>query len=780
MPENTRMHLKKIHLITILLLMINQLSAQQNFVISGHISDAATGEDLPGASIVVEGTATSGTATNSYGFYSLSLPSGSYQIRFQFVGYEPQSFQVELTGNKKIDIELGEKTFELGNIVVTGERADRNLTSVEMGNVKMAPKQIEKIPVIFGEQDILKTMQLTPGIKSAGEGNSGFYVRGGGIDQNLILLDEAPIYNASHLLGFFSIFNSEAIRDASLLKGSIPAEYGGRASSVFDIKMKEGNLKEFGVGGSVGLISSNIALEGPFEKDRGSFIISARRTYADLFLAFSSKEELKNTSLYFYDLNLKSNYKINENNRIYLSGYFGRDNFGYNNEFGFDWGNLTGTLRWNHNFSEKLFSNTSFILSKYSYDVNILGDVEITIGSQIDDINLKQDFTWYVNPLNMIKFGGNVIYHSILPGEISASENSAVNPETITKRKAIEWAGYVSNEQQISNKLKIYYGLRLALFSNVGPGEFYEFGENGQLSETVKIDDFQFVKTQGGLEPRLGINYMINPKNSVKASYNRIYQFLHLLSNSTTTTPTDLWLPSSNNVKPQIADQVSAGYFRNFKDNEFESSVEIYYKDLKNQIDYRNGAELVFNSTVEAELVFGRGWAYGAEFFFKRNFGRLNGWVSYTWSRTMRQFDEINNGNAYSARQDRIHDLSLVGMYDITKKLNFSATWVYYTGNAVTFPSGKYVVDGQTVAYYTERNGYRMPPYHRLDLALTWQRKKTEKFESSWNFSVYNAYGRENAYFIQFRQNEDDPTITEAVQFAIFKAIPSVSYKFKF
>ncbi|HCE56868.1 MAG TPA: hypothetical protein DER09_03475 [Prolixibacteraceae bacterium] len=774
------MHLKKLHLLTILMLLVNYLSAQQNFVISGHISDAATGEDLPGASIVVEGSVTSGTATNSYGFYSLTLPSGTYRVRFQYVGYEPQSIQIELQGNRKIDIELGEKTFELGNILVTGERADRNITSVEMGNVKLAPKQIEKIPVIFGEQDILKTIQLTPGIKSAGEGNSGFYVRGGGIDQNLILLDEAPIYNASHLLGFFSIFNSEAIRDANLLKGSIPAEYGGRASSVFDIKMKEGNLKEFGVAGSVGLISSNIALEGPFEKDRGSFIVSARRTYADMFLAFSNKEELKNTSLYFYDLNLKSNYKINENNRIYLSGYFGRDNFGFNNEFGFDWGNLTGTLRWNHNFSEKLFSNTSFILSKYSYDVNILGDVEITIGSQINDINLKQDFTWYVNPLNMMKFGGNVIYHNILPGKISASENSGVNPETISKRKAIEWAGYVSNEQQISDKLKIYYGLRLALFSNVGPGEFYQFGENGQLSETKKIDDFQFVKTQGGLEPRLGINYMINTKNSVKASYNRIYQFLHLLSNSTTTTPTDLWLPSSNNVKPQIADQVSAGYFRNFNDNEFESSLEVYYKDLKNQIDYRNGAELVFNSTVEAELVFGRGWAYGAEFFFKRNFGRLNGWVSYTWSRTMRQFDDINNGNAYPARQDRIHDLSLVGMFDITKKLNFSATWVYYTGNAVTFPGGKYVIDGQTVGYYTERNGYRMPSYHRLDLALTWQRKKTEKFESSWNFSVYNAYGRENAYFIQFRQNEDNPEITEAVQFAIFKAIPSVSYKFKF
>jgi hypothetical protein len=774
------MLLKKGGLLVLLLTAFIFVTAQPGFVISGHIRDAASGEDLPGASVLVLNKTGLGTVSNSYGFYSLSLQAGKYKLRFQYIGFESREMEIELSGNRKIDIELSEKSVELGYITVTGEKADRNITSVEMGNVKMVPKEIEKIPVIFGEQDIMKTMQLTPGIKSAGEGSSGFYVRGGGIDQNLILLDEAPIYNASHLLGFFSIFNSEAIRDASLLKGSIPAEYGGRASSVFDIKMKEGNMKEFGVAGSVGLISSNVAVEGPFEKDRGSFIISGRRTYADLFLAFSNNEELKNTSLYFYDLNLKTNYRINENNRIYLSGYFGRDNFGFNNEFGFDWGNMTGTVRWNHNFGEKLFSNTSLIFSKYSYDVNILGDASITIGSRIDDVNLKQDFTWYVNPLNTVKFGGNVVYHNILPGEIKASENSGVNPETITKRKAIEWAAYLSNSQQLTEKLRLYYGLRLALFSNIGPGEFYEFGENGQLSGTKNIEDFEFVKTRGGLEPRLGLNYIINSKSSVKTSYNRIYQFLHLLSNSTTTTPTDLWLPSSNNVKAQIADQVSAGYFRNFKNNEFESSVEVYYKDLKNQIDYRNGAELVFNSTVEAELVFGRGWAYGAEFMFKRNFGKLNGWVSYTLSRTFRQFAEINHGNPFPARQDRIHDLALVGIYSITPKLDFSATWVYYTGNAVTFPSGKYEIDGLIVGYYTERNGYRMPSYHRLDLSLTWQRKKTEKFESSWNFSVYNAYGRENAYFIQFRQNEENPDITEAVQFAIFKAIPSVSYKFKF
>jgi hypothetical protein len=759
---------------------ITGVIAQEKAVLSGYIRDEATGEDLIGATIFVNELSNTGTITNSYGYYSISLPKGTYSVQFQFIGYESQNILVELLENKKLEIELAEKSIEIGNIIVTGERADKNITSVEMGNVKMTPKQIEIIPVLFGERDILKTIQLTPGVKSAGEGNSGFYVRGGGIDQNLILLDEAPVYNASHLLGFFSVFNSEAIKDATLMKGSIPAEFGGRASSVFDIKMKEGNLKEFGVTGNIGLISSNLAVEGPIVKDKGSFIVSARRTYADMFLLLSKKEDLKNTQLYFYDLNLKSNYKINDNNRIYLSGYFGRDNFGFADQFGFDWGSVTGTFRWNHNFSNKLFSNTSLIYSNYSYDINILVEADITISSEIEDLNLKQDFTYYANAQNTIKFGGNIIHHNILPGEVTVSEAYAFESSEISKRKAIEWAGYVSNSQSISERFKLYYGLRLALFTNIGPGEYYEFDDNGELATIIEKKDFEFVNTQGGIEPRISMNYIINKENSVKTSYNRIYQFLHLLSNSTTTTPTDLWLPSSNNVKPQISDQISLGYFRNFKNNNYETSLEFYYKDLKNQIDYKNGAELVYNSTVESELVFGRGWAYGVELLLRRNVGRLNGWVSYTWSKTMRQFDKINHGNPFPARHDRTHDVSVVGIYDLTKKLKFSATWVYYTGNAVTFPSGKYEIEGKILGYYTERNGYRMPNYHRFDIGLTWQRKKTEKFESSWNFSVYNAYARENAYFIDFQQNEENPDITEAIQFAVFKAIPSVSYKFKF
>lgn len=774
--------LRKIIIAFVLIWVYVFAGAQNRFVLSGNISDAETGEDLAGAAIAVEGNFESGTFSNNYGFYSLTLPEGTYQLRFQFIGYESRLIRVEMNKNQKLDVELKSASFEIGSIVVTGERADKNVTSVDMGKVQIAPRQIENIPVIFGEPDILKTIQLTPGVKPAGEGNSGFYVRGGGIDQNLILLDEAPVYSASHLLGFFSVFNSEALKNASMMKGSIPAEYGGRASSVLDIQMKEGNLKHYGVSGNLGLISSNLTVEGPIVQDKSSFMLSGRRTYADLFLNFSKDEDIKNTYLYFYDLNLKTNYKINSRNRLFLSGYLGRDDFGYKNEFGFDWGSITGTLRWNHIFGDRLFSNTSLIFSNYSYNITVLRDLDLAIRSEIEDINLKQDFSFYANTNNTLKFGGNVIKHRILPGEVSVNEGQGyVLPENISKRNAIEWAAYISNFQRLTRKLHLYYGLRLALFSNVGPGEFYEFDEKGELIQTAEVEENgEVYKTHGGLEPRLAVNYLLNNRSSMKMSYNRLHQFLHLLTNTTTTTPTDLWLPSSNNVKPQISDQVSLGYFRNIKQNEFETSLEFYYKNLQNQIDYKNGANLVFNSTVESELVFGRGWAYGAELMVKRNSGRLNGWLSYTWSKTMRQFDEISNGNPFPARHDRTHNVSLVAMYDLTRKLKLSATWVYYTGNAVTFPSGKYEIDGKTIGYYTERNGYRMPDYHRLDLGLVWLRKKTDRFESSWNFSVYNAYARENAYFIDFRTKEDNPSETEAVQVSLFKAIPSVSYRFKF
>jgi len=763
----------------ILLGMFSGTFAQQKYTLSGTISDASSGEDLAGAIVSVDNSNYS-TICNSYGFYSITIPEGDYNISLRLMGYENQMTSVQLHSSLLINFRMNEISYELENVEVRGERADQNITSLEMGSVKINPKQIENIPVFFGERDLIKTMQLMPGVKQAGEGNTGFYVRGGGLDQNLILLDEAPVYNASHLLGFFSVFNSEAIRDANLLKGSIPAEYGGRASSVLDIRMKEGNLKEYQTTGNVGLISSNLSFEGPIKEEVSSFMVSARRTYADLFLQLAPDKDLRDAQLYFYDLNMKANFKLNEANRLFVSGYLGRDKFSMQNQFGFDWGSKTSTIRLNHTFSDKLFSNSSLIYSDYSYQIDIAGDNDVLLGSRIQDFNLKQDFSWYLNARNTLKFGANLIFHKIVPGEIEAAPGSVYSSLAVRPRRAIESSLYVSNSQQISERFQIYYGLRLALFSNVGPGDFYQFDKEGDLIQLISYENFKWVKTQGGPEPRLALNYQFDSQSSVKASYNRIFQFIHLLSNSTSSTPTDVWLPSSDNVKPQISDQWSLGYFRNSKTNLFESSVEVYYKDLKNQIDYKNGADLIFNSTVEAELVYGRGWAYGAEFLLKKNYGKLTGWLGYTWSKTMRQFDQINSGDAFPARQDRRHDVSVVGMYDLSRKLKISATWVYNTGNAVTFPNGKYVIDGKTIGYYTQRNGYRMPDYHRLDLGLTWIRKQTAKFESSWNFSVYNAYGRENAYFISFRQKKDDPDQTEAVQISLFKIIPSVSYKFKF
>lgn len=753
--------------------------SQQKFTLSGTITDASSGEDLIGAAVSIQNhnyTAVS----NSYGFYSISIPEGDYIIQISQMGYTKKTVQINLHSNQLNNFKLDAINYQLEDVEVTGNRGDRNITSTEMGNVKINPRQIENIPVLFGERDLIKTMQLMPGIKQAGEGNTGFYVRGGGIDQNLILLDEAPVYNASHLLGFFSVFNSEAIRDANMLKGSIPAEYGGRASSVLDIRMKEGNMKDYQTNGNVGLISSSLSFEGPFKRDESSFMISGRRTYADMFLQFAPDKDIRDAQLYFYDLNMKANFKLNRKNRLFISGYLGRDKFRMEDQFGFDWGSKTATIRLNHTFSEKLFSNSSSIFSNYSYQIDLSGDKEVIMGSHIQDFNLKQDFSWYRNVRNTIKFGANLIFHKIVPGEIDAAPGSIYNSLEVRPRRAFEGALYISNSQQINARLSVYYGLRLVAFANVGPGDFYRFDSKGNVSQLISYDHFEWVKTQGGPEPRLTLNYMIDKQSSIKASYNRNYQFIHLLSNSTASTPTDVWLPSSDNVKPQIADQWAVGYFRNLKKNLFETSVELYYKNLQNQIDYQNGADLVFNSTVEAELVFGRGWAYGAEFLVKKNYGKLTGWVGYTLSRTMRQFDQINNGNPFPARQDRLHDISIVVQYNFSRKLIASATWVYNTGNAVTFPNGKYTIDGKTVGYYTQRNEYRMPDYHRLDLGLTWIRKQTARVESSWNFSVYNAYGRENAYFISFRQNENNPDQTEAVQISLFKFIPSVSYKFKF
>lgn len=755
------------------------LLAQQH-TISGYISDGSNGETLIGATISVKGTA-NGVVTNLYGFYSLTLPSDTYQFEVNYLGFEKRTFSVVLSGNIRRDIELHPSSEVLNEIVITTDVEDENISDAGIGVERIDVKEIETIPVLFGEKDVMKTVQLLPGVKRAGEGNSGFYVRGGGLDQNLILLDEAPVYNPSHLLGFFSVFNSDALKNVTLYKGVIPAEYGGRASSVMDIRMKEGNKKEPGVSGGIGLISSRLTLEAPIVRDKGSFIISGRRTYADLFLKLSRNEDSQDTKLYFYDLNMKANYELNDKNRLYLSGYLGRDNFGFSDRFGIDWGNKTATLRWNHLYSDRLFSNTSLIFSDYSYGFGFgSGDEEVRLKSFTRDWNIKHDFTFFSNNNNTIKFGANAIYHTFQTGNLEAGESSGFTSSTSNQRFGLEGAAYIQNEHRINSKISLNYGLRYSFFNQMGDDTAYTFDDQGEVLSATEYDKWESMQFYHGAEPRISLKYQFNSQSSLKAGYNRNYQYMHLLSNSTSGSPTDLWIPVSNNVRPLIADQWSAGYFRNFKDNMYEFSIETYYKSMQNLIDYKVGADIFLNNTLESELIYGDGHAYGAEFFLKKRKGRFTGWLSYTYSRTFRNFDDTDGGNTFPARQDRIHDVSIVGMYNLSDKVRLSASWVFNTGDAVTFPSGQYTIGDAVVPYYTERNGYRMPDYHRLDLGITIQRKKTTKFESSWNFSVYNAYGRENAYQITFEQNEANPTATEAVQLSLFKWVPSFSYNFKF
>jgi hypothetical protein len=771
-------------LLTALVLMQFNVTAQTKYTISGTIRDQAKGEEMIGATIKLKGL-NLGAFTNEYGFFSLTVPEGTYTLIFNASGYIPQEQELVLSKNERFDIQLlmqggAETGKELETVKISAVRQDANVKEAVMGVEKLDPRELSKIPVLLGEKDIIKTMQLLPGVKSAGEGNAGYYVRGGGADQNLILLDEAPVYNASHLLGFFSTFNSDAIKDATLYKGNQPSNFGGRLSSVLDIKMNEGNNKRYNVSGGLGLISSKLNVEGPIVKDKSSFLITGRRTYADLFLKASDK--FKDNKLYFYDLNAKVNYRLSQKDRLFLSGYFGRDKLGFGNTFGIDWGNATGTARWNHLVNDKLFSNTSFIFSSYDYKISIKGgDVDFDIKSKIRDLNLKQEFQYFANTRNKIRFGINAIHHTITPGEIESHGEAGINSTKIEPVRSLETAAFVTNDWAATENINVSYGVRLSGFSLLGNGkESYTYNEDGGVASTTTYKSNEFVKTYWNLEPRLSMSYNYSGSASVKAAYARNAQYLHLISNSTSSSPTDLWLATSLNTKPELADQVSVGWFKNFKENQYEFNVETYYKSMTGQIDYRNGGNTQASEKIEGELLYGIGRAYGLELILKKKTGKFTGWIGYTLSRTERKIDGINENQWYVAKQDRTHDISVVGIYDINKKVSVSALFVYYTGNAVTFPSGKYMVNGETQFLYTERNGYRMPAYHRLDLGVTWIRRNTEKFESSWNFSIYNAYGRENAYTINFRQNADDPNKTEAVQVTLFRWIPAITYNFKF
>ena len=748
--------------------------AQDKVVLSGTVKDSQTGESIIRAIIRVKELPNIGVFSNEYGFYSISLAKGNYTISVSQVGYEMYTNNIQIDSSIINNIQLSANNL-LKEVVVESSKKNNNLTKAQMGTETLNMVAISKVPVIFGEKDILKTLQLLPGVKSAGEGNSGYYVRGGAADQNLILLDEAPVYNASHLLGFFSTFNSDAIKDATLIKGNSPAIYGGRLSSVLDVKMKEGNNKDYVVNGGLGLISSRVSIEGPIQNDKSSFILSGRRTYADMFL--KATEKFKDNILYFYDLNMKANYTINAKNKIYLSGYFGKDELGLGDTFGIDWGNKTGTIRWNKIMSNKLFLNTSLIYSDYNYNVKLKnGETNFNINSNIKDVNLKQDYTFYADPKNNLRFGFNTILHTITPSTFSGTVTNSLSKQG---RNGLENAIYLSNNYKPNNDLSLDVGLRVSAYTLMG-GDDYNIYSNGNVQSTIKLAKSSFGKTYINPEPRFTLNYRITDQNSFKAGYARNVQHLHILSNSTASSPSDQWIGNSYNIKPEISDQYSVGYVNTLNQNMFEMSTELYYKNLQNQLDYVDGAEVNTLADVESALLYGVGRAYGFEWLLKKKEGLFTGWVSYTLSKTERKINGINQNNWYNAKQDRTHDIAVVGIYTINTKWSVSGVFVYNTGDAVTFPTGKYAFQGQTLYQYASRNANRMPDNHRLDISVTYDKKRKKKIQESWNFSLYNVYGRENAYRITFQDDPNNLSRTQIIQTSLFRWVPSITYQFKF
>lgn len=768
------MMFRKVVLTSLLLLFcVTLLFAQSRYTVSGTVKQKSSGETLIGVTVVVAQQPTMGVITNEYGFYSISLPKGSYTLRFSYVGYQQQTVAVNLDANEKVNVELSDD-ISLQEVVVTSRKDDDNLTQAVMGTETLNMKTASKIPVVFGEKDLVKTIQLMPGVKSNGEGSNGFSVRGGATDQNLILLDEAPVYNASHLLGIFSTFNSDAIKDATIIKGNSPAQFGGRLSSVLDVKMKEGNNKNYQVSGGIGLISSRLTIEGPVQKSKSSFIISGRRTYADLFARLSS--DLKDTKLYFYDLNMKANLEINDKNKLFFSGYFGKDVLGISTLFNSKWGNSTGTLRWNSVISSKLFSNTSFIYSNYDFNVGFKSDgAETNFNSHIKDLNLKQDFTYFANVKNNIRFGFNIIHHTITPTKAGGTDIVSDKKD----RKGMENAVYVANSYKATERLSLDYGLRFSFYNVLG-GDTYNVYRNNELVNSIALARGKVGKTYTNWEPRFSANYRLNDVSSVKAGYARNTQSLHLMSNSTGGSPTDQWIGNSYNIKPGVADQISAGYSRNFEDNAYELNAEAYYKSMKNQIDYRDGADINTVPDIESELRFGKGRAYGLEILLKKKIGKLSGWIGYTLSKTERQIAGINGGAWYNAKHDRTHDLSVVGIYSLSEKWTLSGTFIYNTGNAVTFPTGKYMLNDMVMYQYGHRNADRMPATHRLDLSATFERPSRRRFQGTWSFGLYNVYGRKNPYLMTFKENKTNPDKIDAVQTSLFQWVPSISYNFKF
>lgn len=772
------------------------VSAQENFTISGYITDYESGETLIGATALVKELG-NGAVSNEYGFYSISVPEGSYTLEFSYIGFGNIIKSVSLSANYKLDVELGEMKNELAEVVVTAKEEDSNVREVSMSVNKLDITTIKNMPTLLGEVEIIRSLQLLPGVNSVGEGATGFNVRGGSIDQNLILLDEAPVYNSSHLFGFFSVFNPDAVKDVKLYKGGIPSRYGGRLSSILDVRMKEGNKKKLNINGGVGFIFSRLSVEAPIIKDKSSLIVAARRSYIDVLAKPFLSESLNGSELNFYDLTLKTNYDLNDKNRLFISGYFGRDNFGFGDQAGFNWGNKTGTIRWNHLFSERLFSNLTFYFSDYDYQIKFGNDSQNKFdwNASIQNIGVKPEFSFFLKPGNLLKFGGQSILYTFDPGNAVGVSEGEERDFSLPQKYAMENAVYVENEIDITTTIKANYGLRLSSFTYLGKGTAYEYadgipGERRYATSATEYDDWESIKTYYNFEPRLSLQMQLSSNNSIKASYNRTTQYIHLVSNTTAATPVDIWTPSTNNIRPSTADQVAFGYFQNLNDNTYELSAEVYYKTMNNLVDYIDGADLLLNQFIEGDLIEGEGRAYGIELMAKKTKGKFNGWLSYTLARTERQTPGINGGEWYASRFDQLHNLSLTGFYEINDRWTTSANFAFNTGSPTTFPTTRYTIQGFVVPHNAneERNNVRLPNYHRLDLSITRKGKIKEgkRWTGDWVFSVYNVYNRKNAFSIFFAQEDGRIPIgssvnTDAYRLSVIGSfIPSVSYNFKF
>jgi hypothetical protein len=766
--------------------------AQNKFTLDGYVKDSITGETIIGATLSVNQSGTRIT-TNQYGFFSLTLDEGDYTITITHVSYYTQSATIHLGANTEQNFLLLTRPSSLNEVLVYSKRKDANVKDAQMGKVDLSISQIKNIPAFLGEVDILKAIQLLPGVRNAGEGNSGFYVRGGGPDQNLIMLDDAIVYNTGHLFGFFSIFNSDAIKNVSLIKGGMPAQYGGRLSSVLDIAMKDGNSNKFAAEGGIGLIASRLSLQGPLVKNKASFIVSGRRTYIDVLTKpfVNKNSSFYGSGYYFYDLNAKVNYRFSQKDRIYLSGYFGRDVFTFaNKERSFSanipWGNSTATMRWNHLFGPKLFVNTTLVFNDYKFRFSAAqNNFEVSLSSGIRDGNGKIDFDFYPGGQHKVKFGGLLTYHKFIPNIISGKQDSVVFlPANAEIKHAIENALYVQDDWELSDKIKLNYGLRWSGFTQVGPYTKFVRDANQNKLDSTSYGSLEKVKNYNGFEPRFIIRYSLNETTSIKASVTRNLQFIHLVSNAGTTLPTDLWVPSTYRVKPQESWQYATGFFKNFNSNKYETSIEVYYKKMKNQIEFEEGYQPNVGDP-EEHFVFGKGWSYGSEFFINKTSGKFTGWFGYTLSWTWRKFDQLNESKKFPAKYDRRHDLSIVGTYDLNPKIKLGAVFVYGTGNATSLPERFYIISGVVTQEFSHVNQYRMPPYHRMDLSLTYtpEHKKKTRVQDSWVFSIYNVYSRFNPYFIYFDQKGSpyNGSLTiEARQVSLFPILPSVTWNFKF